>query len=102
MGSAYAGDWFPKKEEDKRLKSVCKHKRFQMVFGSWGEKTEFDYHGKTYGVGKTPEGLFSIWEMNHSDSERLYPSSKQLLEYIIDGKRLSQIIMEIDVDYRTI
>nr|WP_319487803.1 DUF4417 domain-containing protein [uncultured Caproiciproducens sp.] len=67
-----------------------------------GGETEFDYHGKTYGVGKTPEGMFSIWQINNSDSEKLYPSSDQLLEYIIDGKRLREIIKEIDVDYRTI
>ena len=67
-----------------------------------GGKTEFDYHGKTYGVGKAPEGMFSIWQINNSDSEKLYPSSDQLLEYIIDGKRLREIIKEIDVDYRTI
>ncbi|WP_411677214.1 DUF4417 domain-containing protein [Caproicibacter sp.] len=67
-----------------------------------GGEIEFNYQGKTYGVGKTPKGLFSIWEMNNSDSERLYPSSEQLLEYIIDGKKLRRIIREIDVDYRTI
>lgn len=67
-----------------------------------GGETEFYYHGKNYGVGKTPNGLFSIWELNNDASEQLYSTADQLLDYVIDNKLLRDIIKEIQVDYRTI
>ena len=80
---------------------------FQSCMRHGGE-VQFTYNGRDYGVfpwqKRTPESeyQFYIWQTGNDDSEAWYDTSDALLDYIIDGKKLREIITEVVVFDRTV
>ena len=73
-----------------------------------GGEVQFTYNGKDYGVfplqRQTPKSKdqFYIWQTGNDDSEAWYDTTEELLDYIIEGKKLREIITEVEVFDRTI
>ena len=63
---------------------------------SRGCEIEFLYNDKKYSITHIDTGI-AITEFYNEDSERIYSSAKEALEYEIDGKRLKDIISEMKV-----
>ena len=73
-----------------------------------GGEVQFTYSGKDYGVfpfqRQKPESKdqFYIWQTGNDDSEAWYDTTDDLLDYDIEGKKLREIITEVEVFERTI
>jgi hypothetical protein len=80
---------------------------FQSCMRDGGE-VQFTYNGKDYSVFgkacKTPESdvRMLIVQQGNDDSELWCDTSDELLDYIIDDKKLREIIKEVEVFDRTI
>lgn len=66
-----------------------------------GGEVEFEWNGKKYSITH-PDGLISICEGNKYLEAEDYDTADKALEYIIDGKRLREIIIQVKVWARTI
>lgn len=73
-----------------------------------GGEVQFTYNGKNYGVfplqKRTPDSDYQmyIWQSGNDDSEAWYDDSDALLDYVIEGKKLREIIKEVEVFERTV
>lgn len=76
-----------------------------------GGEVQFEWHGKVFGIWpklrKTPESPFQILISqvlvdNMRSTEKWCDSADEVLEYMIDGDRLRDIITKVDVTDRTI
>lgn len=83
---------------------------FKWCMHSGGE-VQFEWHGKVFGIWpklrKTPESPFQILISqvlidNMEATEKWCDNADEVLEYIIDGDRLRDIITKVDVTDRTI
>ena len=65
-----------------------------------GCEVEFIYKNKSYGIAQTPNG-FAIYEAYNEESEKNYKSAKEMLQYPIGDKKLSDILNEMKITFRT-
>jgi len=90
--------------EDNAFTSIADFKHCMKC----GGEVQFTYNGKDYGtfpfLRQTPEShdQFYIWQTGNDDSEAWYDTTDELLEYIIEGKKLREIITQVEVFDRTI
>lgn len=93
--------------EDNRFKSISD---FKWCVNSGGE-VQFEYHNKVFGISpklkKTPNGpiqmlISQVCIENPEETEKWCDTADEVLEYIIDGIRLRDIITEVEVTDRTI
>ena len=66
-----------------------------------GGEVEFRYNGKDYGIVHDPDGI-AIYEAHKPETEKICKDADEVLEYMIDGVRLRDIITEVWVMVRTI
>ncbi|MEG1447806.1 MAG: DUF4417 domain-containing protein [Oscillospiraceae bacterium] len=66
-----------------------------------GGEVEFIWENKTYNIVHDPDGIV-IYEAHKGETERKYQTADEVLEYIIDGSRLRDIITKVEVASRTI
>ena len=73
-----------------------------------GGEVQFTYNGKDYGVfpfqQRTPESerQLYIWQRGNDDSEAWYDDCDELLDHMVEGKKLREIITEVEVFDRTV
>ena len=93
--------------EDNRFQSISD---FKWCVNCGGE-VQFEYHNKVFGISpklkKTPNSslqmLISQVCIEHpEETEKWCDTADEVLEYIIDGVRLREIITEVEVTDRTI
>ncbi len=65
-----------------------------------GCEVEFLYNDKKYSITHVEEGI-SIIEFYNEDSEKIYSTAEQALEYEIEGKILKDIIHEMKITDRS-
>ncbi len=68
---------------------------------SRGGEVQFDWKDKSYGIGHD-ENSIVFYEAMKSETEIEFESVEELLDTIIEGQKLREIIKEIDVTERTI
>ncbi len=66
-----------------------------------GSEIVFTYNNKDYSITH-PDGLISICEENKFSGAKDYTNSEDVLNHLIDGKKLREIIKEVIVWDRTI
>lgn len=66
-----------------------------------GGEIEFDWHGKSYGIGHDEKGIV-LYEANNSESEKFFETADDILDEMFDGQKFREIIKDIDVSMRTI
>ncbi len=67
----------------------------------YGGEVQFLYNGKGYGIVHDPDGI-AIYEARKPETEKICKDADEVLEYLIDGVRLRDIITEVWVIERTI
>lgn len=83
--------------EDNRFKTISDFKWCMHYHG----EVEFVWNAKSYSIGHAP-GTIRISEAFRQETERLCKDADEVLEYIIDGVRLRDIITKVEVRDRTI
>jgi len=90
--------------EENRFKTISE---FKWCMHDGGE-VAFDWNGRSYGifpkVKPTPEAdpMILIGEDNKEESVMWYATPDEILEYLVDGIRLREIITQVEVTDRTI
>ena len=64
-----------------------------------GGEIEFTYNDKQYSITHSDEGIHVMEAYNYS-SERIYQNSDEIGEYIIDGKKLKNILDNAEITFR--
>lgn len=62
---------------------------------------EFIWKGKPYSI-TNPDGKISISEAFKQETEKLYDTADELLENLVGGDRLRDVITQVEVLCRTI
>lgn len=86
-------------DEDNRFKSISEFKWCLMC----GGEIEFRWNGKSYGVIRYGiDGKITVYEANNKESERVFDSSDDALEYMIGDECMRDIITQVEVIFRSI
>ena len=86
-------------DEDNRFQSISEFKWCLMC----GGEIEFRWNGKTYGVIRYgTDGKITVYEANNKESERVFDSSDDALEYMIGDEHMRDIITQVEVMFRSI
>ncbi|MCI8500709.1 MAG: hypothetical protein HFJ85_00575 [Oscillospiraceae bacterium] len=64
-------------------------------------EVQFLFHNKEFGIGPDPGGI-AIYEAYKPETEKICKDADEVLEYVIDGVRLRDIITKVQVVLRTI
>lgn len=83
--------------EDNRFKTISD---FKWCMKSGGE-VEFVWDNNTYNIVHDPDGIV-IYEAHKGETECKYQTADEVLEYLVKGIRLRDIITEVEVTERTI
>ena len=92
--------------EENRFKTISE---FKWCINN-GAEVLFEYHNKTFGVfpklRKTPNSptqmlISQAYIENPEEMEKWCDTADEVLEYVIDGVRLREIITEVEVLERT-
>ena len=67
-----------------------------------GGEVEVVWNNKTYGITRDEKGVIGIYEAYKPETEKLCKDVDEVLEYIIDGMRLRNIVTKVKVVMRTI
>lgn len=84
--------------EENRFKTISEFKDCVIR----GGEIEFAWNKKSYSITQRLSGEIGISEAYRQDTEKLCKSADEVLEYLIDGVRLRNIITEVEVTERTI
>jgi hypothetical protein len=63
---------------------------------SRGCEAEFMYNGKHYTITHYKRKI-SVMEVDNDKSERFFDTAKDALEHLVDGKRLGDILLDMEV-----
>jgi len=66
-------------------------------FCNRGGELEFIYNGSTYWTTMPRDRIRLIYEVNNQESDKEYNSPEEMLEYEIEGKKLKDILFDIEV-----
>lgn len=84
-------------EEENRFESISDFKECMRYHG----EVEFEWKGIPYSITH-PDGMINIGEAYKPESEKWCKTADEVLEYVIDGVRLRDIVTEVEVKCRTI
>lgn len=88
--------WTDPSQED-HFESISDFKECMRYNG----EVEFEWNGKTYNIVHAPDAIV-IYDAYKGETERYCKSADEVLEYLIDGVRLREIITQVEVVCRTI
>lgn len=66
---------------------------------SMGGEVEFEYNGKQYSITHIPEGVVVLQAYRYS-TQKIYKNAFEIIEYKINGKKISEIIDDIKITFR--
>lgn len=67
-----------------------------------GGEIQFDWNGKSYSLTPCSNNEFAFHEANKPDTEIMCKDTDEVLELIVDGQKLREIITKVVVTERTI
>lgn len=67
----------------------------------YGGELTFRYMGQTYGISKLENEVFDFYNIDADDGVEL-SGIEEVLDHKLEGRRLRDIILEIEVLYRTL
>lgn len=69
----------------------------------WGGEVEFIWKGTRYGAVRYGQGnKISVYVANRQETERLYDTADEALEYMVGEDRLRDVIPKVEVRFRSI
>ena len=69
----------------------------------WGGEVEFIWKGTRYGAVRYGQGnKISVYVANRQETERLYDTADEALEYMVGEDRLRAVITKVEVRFRSI
>ena len=69
----------------------------------WGGEVEFIWKGTRYGAVRYGQGnKISVYVANRQETERLYDTADEALEYMVGEDRLRDVIPKLEVRFRSI
>ncbi len=69
----------------------------------WGGEVEFIWKGTRYGAVRYGQGnKISVYVANRQETERLYDTADEALEYMVGEDRLRDVITKVEVRFRNI
>ena len=69
----------------------------------WGGEVEFIWKGTRYGAVRYGQGnKISVYVANRQETERLYDTADEALEYMVGEDRLRDVITKVEVRFRSI
>ena len=69
----------------------------------WGGEVEFIWKGTRYGEVRYGQGnKISVYVANRQETERLYDTADEALEYMVGEDRLRDVITKVEVRFRSI
>ena len=69
----------------------------------WGGEVEFIWKGTRYGAVRYGQGnKISVYVANRQETERLYDTADEALEYMVGVDRLRDVITKVEVRFRSI
>ena len=69
----------------------------------WGGEVEFIWKGTRYGAVRYGQGnRISVYVANRQETERLYDTTDEALEYMVGEDRLRDVITKVEVRFRSI
>ena len=69
----------------------------------WGGEVEFIWKGTRYGVVRYgQDNKISVYVANRKETERLYDTADEALEYMVGEDRLRDVITKVEVRFRSI
>ncbi len=74
---------------------------FKWCMKCHGE-VQFAHGDKSYSITHRATGQISISEANKQETEKLCDTADEVLEYVVNGERLRDIITKVKVTERTI
>ena len=80
-----------------RFKTISDFK-FAMKYHS---EVAFEWNGLNYSITH-PDGIISVCESYKPETEKCYDNPDEALEYVIDGRKLREIITKVKIWSRTI
>ncbi len=83
--------------EERRFESISEFKECMHYHG----EVEFKWKGRKYDIVHDPDAIV-IYEAHKGETERSYKTADEVLEYLIDGVRLRDIITQVEITCRTI
>ena len=66
-----------------------------------GREIVFEYNGKEYGIFLFDDGIY-VAQSEHYETEKVYPTPDEALEYTIDGVKIKDIITTVEIVHRGI
>ena len=73
--------------------------KWSMKFGG---ETEFEYHGTEYSIVTVKDDMYIV-KVNHPETLFISADVEKILDYLMDdGKKLREVITEVDVITRLI
>ena len=84
--------------EENRFKTISDFKWCMLRHG----EVAFEWQGKDYSITHRTSGEIGISEAYRQETEKLCKDADEVLEYLVDGIRLREIITQVEVTDRTI
>ena len=75
---------------------------FKFCMNCSGGEVEFRWHEKDYACTCIPDGRMCISEANEQETALFSNDIEEILDYLIDGQKLREIIKDIEVLFRSI
>ena len=66
-----------------------------------GREIVFEYNGKEYGIFLFDDGIYAA-RSEHYETEKVYQTPDEALEYTIDGVKIKDIITTVEIVHRGI
>ena len=66
-----------------------------------GREIVFEYNGKEYGIFLFDDGIY-VARSEHYETEKVYQTPDEALEYTIDGVKIKDIITTVEIVHRGI
>ena len=66
-----------------------------------GREIVFKYKGKEYGIFLFDDGIY-VAQSYHDETEKVYQTPDEALEYTIDGTKIRDIITTVEIVHRSI
>ena len=75
---------------------------FKFCMDCCGGEVEFRWHGKDYACTHMQDGSMCISEANRQETALFSSDIEEILDYLIDGQKLREIIKDVEVLFRLI
>ncbi len=95
-------------EEITEMQNILKFEHFESIsefklcMNCSGGEVEFRWHGKDYACTHVQDGSMCISEANKQETALFSNNIEEILDYLIDGQKLREMITDVEVLFKSI